>query len=165
MSFGRALAQVSALEWRRSQAMPQRKWKWAASLALVGAFLVLARTMNSNPPTNRAQTSPDANDADLQTRFYQAPEGEVEAKVRALRLSTYGRGWKLSPARAPGEVAFRVPVLVFSDVLTVSLRSEGQSRTRVDVESHSLVGQGDFGENRRHIRQIIRALDAVLPRA
>ncbi len=146
--------------------MPRQKWKWVVPLALVSAFLVLAKTMNSNPPTNRAQTLPDASEADLQTRVYSAPLDEVAAKVRTQGrgLSTYGRRWHIESEDVQ-PIIFRVPVIVFSDLLTVSLHSEGQDKTRVDVESHSLVGQGDFGENRRHVRQILRALDAVLPRA
>lgn len=139
--------------------------RWIVPLALVGAVLLLGKTMNTNPPTNRAQTSPDASDADLRTRVYSVPLDEVAAQVRALHLSTYGRGWKMVPGDARGEIVFRVPVIVFSDVLTVSLQPQSEGKTRVDVESHSLVGQGDFGENRRHVRQLLRALDAVLPRA
>lgn len=137
--------------------------RWIAALALAGAFLLLGKTMNTNPPTNRAQTSLDASE-DARTRVYSASLNEVAAKVRALRLSTYGRSWKMMPGGARGEVVFRVPVIVFSDLLTVSLHAQGQGETRVDIESHSLVGQGDFGENRRHVRQILRALDAVLRR-
>lgn len=138
--------------------------RWLAALAVVGAFLLLGKTMNTNPPTNRAQTSPGASE-DVRTRVYSAPLNEVEAKVHALRLSTYGRGWTIVPGNAKDEIVFRVPVIVFSDLLTVSLHAGDEGKTRVDVESHSLVGQGDFGENRRHIRQILRALDAVLPSA
>ncbi len=146
--------------------MPRSKHlKWTVPLALVSAFLLLAKTMNSNPPTNRTRTSPDASDAELRTRVYRAPLAQVEAKVRSLSLSTYGRGWKVSPGTQPNSIIFRVPVVVFSDVLTVSLEREDEEKTRVEVESHSLVGQGDFGENRRHVRQILRALDAILPRA
>lgn len=148
--------------------MPRKnRLKWAIPIVFIGAFGVLAKTMNSNPPTNRAQTLPDQSDADLQTRVYAAPQNEIAAKVRDLQLSTYGRAWKLDSkgTAKPNEITFRVPVIVFSDILTVSLGSEGKDRTRVDVESHSLVGQGDFGENRRHIKQLLRALDAALPRA
>jgi hypothetical protein len=151
----------------RNSMMPRKnRLKWAIPLVLIAAFVVLAKTMNLNPPTNRAQTSPDQSDADLRTRVYGAPQNEVAAKVRALQLSTYGRAWKLESkgTAKPNEITFRVPVIVFSDILCVSLQPEGKDRTRVDVESHSLVGQGDFGENRRHIKQLLRALDAALSR-
>lgn len=142
----------------------RKPWRWLIPLALVGALGAFAKMMNTNPPTNRAQTSPDASDADLRTRVYAASWQEVAAKTRALQLSTYGRRWRMV-CETERPIVFRVPVIVFSDLLTVSLQSTGENQTRVDVESHSLIGQGDFGENRRHVRQILRALDAVLLRA
>jgi len=135
-------------------------------VAGLGALFFFSIAMNTNPPTNRAQTALDAPDPALQTRVYAAPTEQVADKVRALQISTYGRAWKLNEGagQTPNRIVFRVPVIVFTDVLTVSLQSEGAAKTRVDVESHSLVGQGDFGENRRHVKQLLNALDALLPR-
>jgi uncharacterized protein (DUF1499 family) len=52
-----------------------------------------------------------------------------------------------------------VPVLFFTDDLTITIREQNE-QTHVDVESRSRVGRGDFGENRRHIIQVLHALDA-----
>lgn len=139
----------------------------ALAIAGIGALFLFSLSMNTRPPTNRAQTAPDAPDPALQTRVYAASTEHIADKVRALQISTYGRAWKLDAGAkgAPNQIAFRVPVIVFTDVLTVSLQSEGDDKTRVDVESHSQIGQGDFGENKRHVKQILNALDALLPRA
>jgi uncharacterized protein (DUF1499 family) len=57
-----------------------------------------------------------------------------------------------------------VPVTIFIDDLTVTLRTDGQS-TLVDVRSQSrLAGKSDLGENRRHLFQLLRALDEVFAR-
>jgi len=132
----------------------------------IGALFFFSIRMNTNPPSNRAQTAPDAPDPALQTRVYAAPMEQVADKVRALQISTYGRSWKLdeSASQTPNKIAFRVPVIIFTDVLTLTLQSAGNDKTRLDVESHSQVGQGDFGENRRHIKQLLNALDVLLPR-
>jgi len=132
-----------------------------------GALFWFSIAMNTNPPSNRAQTAPHAPDPALQTRVYAAPVELVAEKVRALHISTYGRSWKLDEDAevGPNKIVFRVPVIVFTDILTVSLQSEGGDKTRLDVESHSQIGKGDFGENRRHIKQLLNVLDALLPRA
>lgn len=54
-----------------------------------------------------------------------------------------------------------VPVLTFTDDLTVTLSSNNKETT-VNVRSASRVGKGDFGENRRHIIQLLTALDQRL---
>jgi len=133
----------------------------------VGALFLFSIAMNPNPPTNRAQTAPDARDSALQSRVYGAPVEHVTEKVRAVQISTYGRGWRLNEDAdvGPNKIVFRVPVIIFTDILTLTLQSEGVDKTRVDVESHSQIGKGDFGENRRHIKQLLHALDALLPRA
>lgn len=133
----------------------------------VGALFLFSVAMNTNPPTNRAQTAPDAPDPALQTRVYGAPVELVARAVQSVRISTYGCAWKLDKGAngAPDKIVFRVPVIVFTDILTVSLQSAGENKTRVDVESHSQIGKGDFGENRRHIKQLLNALDVLLPRA
>jgi len=139
----------------------------ALIVAGVGALFLFSIGMNTNPPSNRAQTAPDASDPALQTRVYGAPVELVARAVQSVQVSTYGRGWELDDGTSsePNKIVFRVPVILFTDVLTVSLQSVGVDKTRLDVESHSLVGQGDFGENRRHIKQLLSALDGALPRA
>lgn len=119
------------------------------------------------PMTNIAQTSPNSHDAQLRTRFYDAPAKDVMLAVQNIvpQLKTYGRRWQLSATTEQGDkttLHCQVPVLVFTDDLVVSLQ-ETQGRTRLDVRSQSRVGKGDFGENKRHVQQLLRHLDAILP--
>ena len=138
-----------------------QKKRWLVPLVFLGAFVVFAKVMNTNPPTNSARTSPD--DAELPTTLYQTQPELAAPKVAKLRRSTYGRAWKFVAQHnvSPDEIqlVFHVPVVVFTDVLTVSLKRMDAQTTQVNIESHSQIGQGDFGENRRHIRQMIAVMN------
>lgn len=145
-----------------SRASASKRPLWLLPLVFLGGFIVFAKMMNTNPPTNSAQTSPG--DADLKTRLYEITPAEAAKKIAALPLSTYGRSWKAVEQNhiSPNEIqlVFHVPVVLFSDILTVSLKRRDGETTEVNVESHSKIGSGDFGENRRHVLQMLKALDS-----
>lgn len=145
-----------------------KKFTWFWLLAPVAALGAASFLLNTNPPTNRAQTSPDATDPRLKTRTYAASFEQVLAATHQTvrSLKTYGRSWQIVPQNGlmafdEREIVVAVPVLVFTDTLTISLHAQND-RTVVDVESHSNIGNGDFGENRRHIIQFLAALDEKL---
>lgn len=140
----------------------RRRW---LLFPLVLAALPLALKLLGVQATNRAGTSPDSADASLRTRFYAASAPVVAAQVLVVAptLSTYGQAWRVKSQTfgehiVAEEVRCEVPVLVFTDDLTITIAPHG-SGSRVDVASAARVGQGDMGENARHIRQILRALD------
>ena len=149
----------------RLQVLAASRWKWLIITAPFAAFLVAAKMLNSSPPTNRAQTSPDGA-PELRTRVYPRDLNTTFDAVREVvqNQTTYGRSWRIvESAHAESDLTTRhlnveVPVLFFTDDLKVTLRAQGE-KTSVDVESKSRVGQGDFGENRRHIMQFLRDLD------
>lgn len=124
---------------------------------------MFAKLTNTNPPTNSVQTSPDS--SELKTRVYKSTPDAAAQKIAAISLSTYGRSWKLSALQhiSPDEarLTFRVPVIVFTDILTVSITRKNDEEIEVNIESHSQVGKGDFGENRRHAWQILGELDRL----
>jgi uncharacterized protein (DUF1499 family) len=133
-------------------------------ILVVCLLLVLIVAMKN--PTNSAATRPDHPDAQLRTRVYQASVTEVAAAIDGTvpRLRTYGRSWRVKPMSSLHEafvVQCEVPVLFFTDDLTVTIHPQ-DDHTYVDVKSRSRVGRGDFGENRRHILQLLHALDAQL---
>ena len=135
----------------------------------------LLATMN---PTNICRTQPDHPDARLRSRRYAQTLSVVTDKTVALipTLHCWARPWKIIgvPRTAPqGDASnvddgtvisdntiihAEVPVLFFTDDLTVTLIAEGGD-TRVDVRSASRVGRSDLGENRRHVYQLLHALD------
>lgn len=147
--------------------------KWVLALAPLVVLAVAAKMLNQNPPVNSAQTSPDASDAALRTRFVEAPWRDVVSAAQQALSSqkTYGRAWKVGQnsiaGAAPGEklreeLRAQVPVIVFSDDLIVTVSEAEPGQIRVDCASKARIGQGDFGENRRHVLQFLRAFDEAI---
>jgi hypothetical protein len=136
-------------------------------LALVPAAAAVLAVRN---PGNVAQTRPDHPEPALRTRRYPRTIDSAALR-RALeetipRLSTYGRSWRLAgttpAADASGGFTVRaeVPVLLYVDDLVVQVRPDPTGAYwLVDVTSRSRVGQSDLGENRRHIKQLLTALE------
>ena len=147
--------------------MKRPNWKIIAAIGapvIVGVFLMKRGGMLE--PANTAQTSPDHPESFLRTRRFSGDLPTVGAAVQSTLagLKTYGRSWSIKQIRRDSQsMSFKteVPVLTFTDDLLVTLRSEGKSTT-CDVRSSSRVGNGDFGENKRHIRQLLHELDAKL---
>ena len=149
----------------RFNSQPKRSWPWLLVIAVpVAAFLIAAKTMNTSPPTNIARTSTDAA-PELRTRTYAQSVAEVTQSAQQIagEQTTWLRSWRVGKV-ADNVIHVEVPVLFFTDDLTIRVDAhEGQ--TRVNVESHSRVGKGDFGENRRHVAQFLRALDEKLSKS
>ncbi len=170
----------------RNYDRPPRTRRIAFLLLLPAALFVAAGVLSLIMPfslTNFAETMPEHPDVSLRTRRYLAPNGgvgRVAAVVNALipTLTTYGRHWRLvapSPSAGlqaahdengdanPREIVAEVPVLFFTDDLRVKIKPGARnSEALVDVRSASRVGKSDLGENRRHILQLLSALDAKL---
>ena len=148
---------------------PKSRWKWLlVPVAFVVAAGVAGKMLNTSPPTNNAQTSPDAA-PDLKTRVYSQSVEQVYAAAQAVvsEQKTWFKAWKTvhkSEVGAGAEhrrVNVEVPVIFFTDDLTINIGA-GEGGATVNVESKSRVGEGDFGENRRHVAQFLRALDERL---
>jgi uncharacterized protein (DUF1499 family) len=132
----------------------------AAGVAATGlASLAIANSGNV------AETSADSKDESLKTRRYQVDlKTFVEETERLiLALTTYGQNWRIisaDVAESSATVKAEVPVVFFTDDLEISAKKEAdKEEITVDVRSASRVGKGDLGENRRHILQILKALD------
>lgn len=145
------------------------KLRWMLPLGAAGAALGVLAALN---PRTWAQTTPDADDERLRTRRYHASLDEVMKALDELipTLRTYGANWRLvqsqrfdeSTPYASGTIRVKVPVTVFVDDLTIMLRAAGEA-TIVDVRSQTQVqGRSDFGENKRHVIQLLSALDEDL---
>lgn len=124
---------------------------------------------------NTAQTSDDAQDESLKTRYYQA-DFEIfveETKKIIPTMTTYGQNWKLSGGGGSGGVVgnekshhrsetimVEVPVTFFIDDLEINaVKESGADKIKVDLHSKSRTGKSDLGENRRHVLQLLEALD------
>lgn len=117
--------------------------------------------------TNHAETTPDNRDMRLRTRMYRAAPDAVTAALETVvpSLRTYGRAWRIARTDGAADgmrtVHVEVPVVVFTDDLIVEIAPRGTG-SRVEMRSRSRVGKGDLGENRRHLLQILPALDQAL---
>jgi len=128
--------------------------------SLVG-LLVAARTFY---PTNIAGTAPEHAEAVLRTRSYKTDLKTFRAETEKIipTLSTWGRNWRLISAEENETSALikaEVPVVVFTDDLQIKAEKSIDGIV-VNVHSNSRVGKSDLGENRRHLLQILEALDA-----
>jgi hypothetical protein len=128
--------------------MKRRRWLVAGFVILLAAAVFIG--LAARHPGNTAQIQ--RHDPRRLTEVRQA----LLATIPQLR--TYGRFWKLSGATSH-TISADVPVLIFTDDLTVMLREEDNG-VLVDVKSHSCVGKSDLGENQRHIAQLLNALEA-----
>lgn len=133
--------------------------KWIVLVAAVGGagWAATAWPLINDVETGRTPEYPD-----LQPRRYAA---SVEQVVQAAReVATTLPRWELrgagqGPAGAELRAVHTTRLLRFQDDVTVKVRREG-GRTVVSVRSRSRVGQGDFGQNARNIREFLSALDA-----
>jgi uncharacterized protein (DUF1499 family) len=132
-------------------------------VVIFAGLLLIARTFY---PTNIAATAPHHGEEMLRTRHYKIDLKTFVAETEKIipTLSTYGRSWRFDGTDAGQDLAFiraEVPVVVFTDDLEI--RAETDSANGgivVNIHSNSRVGKSDFGENRRHVLQVLEALDA-----
>jgi uncharacterized protein (DUF1499 family) len=130
----------------------------AAGIAVAG----LAGLAVTNPG-NLAETLEDGADQAMRARKYRTTLENFVAETEKIipALTKYGQNWRLISSETTGAAAVikaEVPVVVFTDDLEVKAVAEGGD-TLVNIRSNSRVGKSDLGENRRHVRQLLRALD------
>ena len=134
-----------------------------AALAVAEAGIWFAvpqfpRRLSTALNTNVAETSPTPEFPELRTRTYAAkPDRVYEAVTTAIALRP-DKWAVVSTDPAAGRVQATVGVLNFTDDVQIHVQSSGDT-TQVDARSHSRVGKGDFGENRRHIAWLLEQLD------
>lgn len=134
-------------------------------VVFVVAILFIGRTFY---PDNVAETSSDGGKKDLKTRTYKTDLEKAKNTVKEIlpTLSTYGSNWKIVNENESGDVftvKTEVPVIVFTDDLEVKVKKSAiEGEVQVDVVSRSRVGKSDFGENARHVRKVLSALDEKL---
>jgi hypothetical protein len=143
-----------------------KKLLWLLPLGVAGAGLTLTAVLH---PTTRAETSWDNMDNQLRTRRYRASLDKVRETLEALipTLRCYGAHWRLIESKtydagtphASVIIRVEVPVTVFVDDLTITMREEGDA-VLLDANSEARTkGKSDLGENRRHLIQLLSALD------
>ena len=123
-------------------------------------------------PGNVAETSADAQDTSFRTRHYQIDfDGFIDETKKIIpTLTTYGKNWKLSGNEINNQhnsavIRVNIPVVFFVDDMEISaVKDANKDEIQVDVRSSSRVGKSDLGENKRHVRQLLDALDGKFGR-
>lgn len=141
----------------------------AVLVILVGIVIGIVVVGRVFYPDNIAQTSTDGGAKGLKTRTYQSDIASVGSASKDVisGLSTWGGSWRLvdeTDGGAESRLRVEVPVVVFTDDLEVTIKKAGEGSVEVNVKSQSRVGKSDFGENARHVRKFLAALDEKLKR-
>lgn len=130
---------------------------------LSAGLLTVTRTLY---PTNIAETAPNHEEEKLRTRRYKTDLKTFATETQRIipTLSTWGKNWKYvgtDETENSATIKAEVPIVVFTDDLQVKAEKDAaDGMIIVNVHSNSRVGKSDFGENRRHVLQILEALDA-----
>lgn len=140
-------------------------------LVLVAGALILNRAALLAPPGpvlrlttylthNVAELQPDARFPELRPQVYPVKPGllcrEIPAAVDAL-------GWSIQAADdCHYRAAVVTPLLGFKDDVRITVSPVGEASARLVIRSASRVGQGDFGANRRHVLDLVAAVERQL---
>jgi hypothetical protein len=139
---------------------------------LVGALTLNRASLVSDPgPVERlrtylthhaAITDPTHPFPELRPRCYLTAmpilARQIESTMREL-------GWEVAAATGATPPAYwravaTTPLLRFRDDIEVRVSERDDGWICLDVASHSRVGHGDFGANRRHVLDLYRGLEA-----
>jgi uncharacterized protein (DUF1499 family) len=139
-----------------------RRWLLRLAPLLAAAGVVFAYT--TWPRLNDVETGKTPEYPYLQPREYGASPEAVTRSVK--RVLGQLRGWQLvgegkGPVGVQIQAVRSTRVFRFKDDVTIRIRSEG-GRTRVYVRSKSRLGNADFGQNARNIRELLAALDRAV---
>jgi uncharacterized protein (DUF1499 family) len=116
-------------------------------------------------PGNVAETAENHKDKSLRPRKYKTNPQNLVAELEKLipALASYGQNWKFistDVSENSAVVKAEIPVVFFTDDLEIKGEYDVETdETTVNIRSASRIGNTDFGENRRHVLQILRALD------
>lgn len=133
---------------------------------VAGATALGLAALTTTNPGNTAETSADNANENLRTRRYQTNLKDFAAVVEKLAptLETYGQNWRLTSTDTTDSAAhfkIEVPVVFFTDDLEIKAVAE-KDFVIVNVRSASRIGNSDLGENRRHVAQILDAIDKTI---
>lgn len=132
-------------------------------ILLVAALAVAITCLAIANPDTFAETSAESKDESLRPRRYKTSLENFAAETEKIipTLTTYGQNWKFVSRNVyenSASIKAEVPVLVFTDDLEIKA-VRVQDEVIVDIYSSQRVGFNDWGENRRHVLQILQTLD------
>ncbi len=133
-------------------------------IGVVAALAGVVYAYTSWPRINDVETGRTPEYPELQPRDYRA---SPESVAKAVKAAVAGLPrWELV-GEGKGSVGIQLQavrttrVFRFKDDVTIRVRREGAG-TRVSVRSKSRLGEADFGQNARNIKELLEALDREL---
>ncbi len=128
----------------------------AALFAPPGPLARLATYLGSNV----AELQPQAALPELRPGVYPV-KPELLCREVAAALDTLGWDWRQThDCRYQATVT--TPLLKFTDDVTVTVEPVGEASARLYVRSAARIGRGDFGANRRHVLDLVAAVEHQL---
>ncbi len=109
-------------------------------------------------------TTPGNADPFFRPRQYSQTKEEVAAAAQET-LRSLAR-WKVVEYREnQGRIhaTHTAPIIPFVEDVNIYIVQGLDGITRLEVVSQSQAGKGDFGQNKRNIKELLSALDAKLP--
>jgi hypothetical protein len=143
--------------------------------SLLAAGIIANRLPLTEPPgvvarlftylnTNVAETAEDSPYAELRLRRYDAPPALL---FDVARRAVQNLKWEITSLDAEKKEIQAVAttrVWKFKDDVTIQARPAQPSGSVLWVRSASRVGKGDLGANTRHIMDLIRVVNSIVPR-
>ncbi|MBN4054692.1 M28 family peptidase [Nitrospira defluvii] len=114
---------------------------------------------------NQAETDPHHSDRSLRTRNYHLPYDIFFNRLLNL-IDTLPRWRIVHRDRLSGEILAerQTKTFRFVDDIRIQVSKIDENRITLNLRSASRVGQGDFGQNARNIREVLNGLDDVMSR-
>ncbi len=109
-------------------------------------------------------TAPGNPDPFFRPRKYGKPKEEVAAAVQEI-LASLTR-WKVVEYRENQgrlHATHTAPIIPYTEDVNIYIVQGLDGITKLEVISQSQTGKGDFGQNKRNIKELLSALDAKLP--
>jgi len=88
--------------------------------------------------------------------------GPLESVRAAVADALNELGWEWTPGPRGFRAVWTSRVFRFRDDVEIELEAKTASETRGFVRSRSRVGRFDFGQNARHVRDLLRQVEASL---
>jgi uncharacterized protein (DUF1499 family) len=137
------------------------KMRWLGLLVVV---LGVGWVVTAWPRLNDVETGRTPEYPDLQVSTYAASPGRVAEALKEA-LDSRPRWTVVGSGQGPGGTVMtavhQTRLFRFEDDVTVSIRRRDGSTT-VSVRSQSRIGEWDFGQNARNVRELLEVLDAEL---
>lgn len=136
---------------------------------LKSSFLAIVLTMSFSTISctaltqNHAETRPDHPDHSLRTRSYAKSTNMLFQKVlEVIKQLSQWETLQSDPERSVIQATRTTRLFRFVDDIQIQITEKSAQEVEINLRSASRVGKGDFGQNARNIRLLLKKLDQSL---